>query len=207
MRKVVKKLFIVVLCVVAALCAAATAYGCGSSPSQGGTNMEQGSGSGESGGGTQGGGSQEGDKKDDDQPEKPELKEFENISFDDAVFTYDGQEKIISISGNVPEGSDIQYTGNAGTDAGEYNAAVTITKEGYKTFSASAKLTILKAEMNGVEFSGESFKYDGNPKNLTVTGAPTGSVITLYCNNEKIVSLKEKGKYIVTSVITNKNYF
>ena len=233
MRNVVKKLFIVVLCVFAALCAAATAYGCGSSPSQGGTNTEQGSGSGESGGGTQGGGSQEGDKKDDeggsgssgdegggekkddeggekkedDKPEKPELKEFENISFDDAVFTYDGQEKIISISGNVPEDSDIQYTGNAGTDAGEYNAAVTITKEGYKTFSATAKLTILKAEMSGVEFSGESFKYDGNPKKLTVTGAPTGSVITFYCNNEKIVSLTEKGKYTVTAVITNKNYF
>ena len=215
MKKTIRTIFVVMLCILCAVCVAFTAYGCGSEGSQGGTNTEQGSGGGDQGGSGSQGGEESGDKKDDqggsgsqeDKPEdKPQLKEFEAISFDDAVFTYDGKEKVIFIKGNIPEGTDIEYSGNAATNAGEYSASVSVSKEGYKDFSAKAKLTILKAEMQGVSFSGENFKYDGNPKILTVTGAPKDSVIEFYCNEEKIVSLTEKGEYTVTAVITNKNY-
>ena len=105
------------------------------------------------------------------------LKTFENITFANQTIDYDGQEHEIVLDGELPQGVNVVYENNKGTNAGIYNAKATLTLEGYKTLELTAKLTInkLNYDMSTAHWNYESeFVYNGSEQSVEVLGLPQG---------------------------------
>ena len=106
------------------------------------------------------------------------------IDFTDETFVYDGSEKLLAISGALPEGATVSYTNNGRTAVGDQ--VVTAEIDGginYNSLILQAILTVLPAEIVGVTFEDATFVYDGTEKNLGITGTlPEGFTVS-YANN------------------------
>lgn len=129
----------------------------------------------------------------------PSLKNFENISFQNASFTYNNTEHKIEVSGTLPEGARVSYTNNKATNAGVYNATAKLECDGYNTKTLIATLTVNKAtyNMSNAEWSYSSaFTYDGDEKTVTLSGLPAGVSIKSYSNNAKT----NAGSYTASAV-------
>ena len=134
--------------------------------------------------------------KDDEKPQEPDLI-FTGIYFSDAVYTYDGNEKELLVTGDLPENATVTYKQNKGTTAGEYNASATISAKGYADLSLSAKLTIEKADydMSNVKWEYSApFIFDGSEKSVVITGLPDGVTVQTYINNK----FKDVGTYVAS---------
>ena len=134
------------------------------------------------------------------------LKTFENITFTNQIVDYDGQEHEIVLAGELPQGVNVVYENNKGTNAGVYNAKVTISMEGYKKLVLTAKLTInkLNYDMSGAHWDyNNEFTYNGNEQTVEVVGLPQG-VTAQYSNNVKT----NAGSYIATAqlIYDTQNY-
>ena len=117
-----------------------------------------------------------------------DLKTFENITFTNQTVDYDGQEHEIVLNGELPQGVNIVYENNKGTNAGIYNAKVTLTLEGYKTLELTAKLTINKInyDMSSAQWDYENaYTYNGNEQSVAVVNLPQGVTVKQYQNNTK----------------------
>lgn len=55
---------------------------------------------------------------------------------------YDGQEHVLTVN-NLPDGAEVAYSSNKATEIGDYRAQAVISKEGYKTKTLTAKLTVM----------------------------------------------------------------
>ena len=129
----------------------------------------------------------------------PSLKNFENVSFEDATVTYNGSEQKIEIKGDLPEGASVTYTGNKATNAGIYNATAKIQCEGYNAKTLTAKLTINKAnyDMSAAKWDyAAPFTYDESEKTVALTGLPAGVTVKSYTNNKKT----DAGNYSASAV-------
>lgn len=149
------------------------------------------------------GGSEDG-KTDGNEQQQPEqgLKTFTGISLADKTVTYNGQAQSLAISGVLPEGATVDYTGNGKTDAGEYTVTAAVYKNGYKTLNLAANLKIVKAQFTGITFEDKEFIADKQPHKIEVAGTlPQGTSVT-YENNNKT----DAGVYEVKATLTNKNY-
>lgn len=145
----------------------------------------------------------EDNKKDDPTPTPtPTEKDITGISFTDGVFTYDGTEKKLEITGTLPEGVTATYSSNTATDAGEYTATVTLTGEGYKTKTLTAKLTVNKADITGVSASDLTVTYDGTEKKIELVGTLPEGVSAKAEGN----TATDAGEYTATFTLTGKNY-
>ena len=144
------------------------------------------------------------DKKPGDDKNDPEvtLSDFTGITFTDKEVTYDGNEHAITVSGTVPEGADVVYTNNKGTNAGEYNASVTISKDNYNSLTLNAKLTIAKASFTGITFTGDEVTYDGSEHAITVSGTVPEGADVVYTNNKGT----NAGEYNASVTISKDNY-
>ena len=132
----------------------------------------------------------------------PTEKEITGITFGNATYVYDGGEKTLLITGTLPEGVSAVYTNNVGTDAGEYDAKVTLSGEGYKTLELSARLKIEKANIEGVSVSDLTATYDGSEKTIELSGMlPEGVEMTVEGN-----SATNAGQYTATFTLSGKNY-
>lgn len=136
----------------------------------------------------------------------PKEQEFTNVYFDNTDVVYDGKEHILSeVRGDIPEGTNITYEGRVPhIDIGTYEASATLTKEGYKTKTLEATLTIAAQEFTNVHFNDVTVDYDGQPHILgEVTGdIPTGTNIT-YSGRE---SHTDVGKYNATATLSKEGY-
>ena len=56
-----------------------------------------------------------------------QLNEFTGVALNDGSFTYDGEEHSLSVSGTIPDGTQVAYENNGQTDAGEYTVTATLT--------------------------------------------------------------------------------
>ncbi len=140
--------------------------------------------------------------KDDNKKDDPEDKVITGVSFTDKAVTYNGTEHKIEITGELPEGVTASYTGNTATDAGQYEATVTLSGEGYKTLELKAKLTINKAEITGVSASDVTVTYDGTEKTIVLVGElPEGVTVT-----PANTTATDAGQYTATFTLTGKNY-
>lgn len=74
-------------------------------------------------------------------PEESQLAEFQGITFNSVTVNYDGKSHEIKADG-VPENANVSYSGNVGTEVGEYNATAVVTADGYKEATYTAKLKI-----------------------------------------------------------------
>ena len=130
------------------------------------------------------------------------LLQFGDVKFESAEFTYDGQPHSLSVTGDIPQGTNIEYKNNARTDAGSYTVSATLEKDGYESKTLSATLTVNKAEFEGITFESKKFVYLGGTCSLSVDGdIPENTQIT-YTGNDK----KDVGEYTVTATLTNPNY-
>lgn len=124
------------------------------------------------------------------------------VTFNDLTVDYNGQEHELTVSGTLPEGAKVEYTGNKGTNAGVYNAKATISAEGYRTLELTAKLTVNKINITGVTLSNLTVPYNGEEHAVTVSGTlPQGAKVA-YQNN----TATNAGEYNVTAAITYDNY-
>ncbi|MBD5585680.1 MAG: hypothetical protein HDQ88_11405 [Clostridia bacterium] len=97
-------------------------------------------------------------------------------------FEYDGTLKTVSVTG-LPTGVTVDaYTGNTGTDVGNYTATVTFTYDtaNYNTPTlADLAWEIIKATPN-VDLNDVTVEYDGNTHYLTITGTLPADVTVEY---------------------------
>ena len=133
----------------------------------------------------------------------PEDKEITGVTLDPAEFTYDGSERSILVSGEIPEGVNVNYNGNGKINVGRYTVTAVLSGEGYKTLTLTAELTIKKATITDVTLNNGNFTYsEGVYYNLEITGnLPDGVTVTYTGNN-----VTYAGTYKVTAVIEGENY-
>ncbi|MCI2069023.1 MAG: MBG domain-containing protein [Bacilli bacterium] len=119
------------------------------------------------------------------------------VTFDDVSYTYDGTEKTITVTGTLPEGVTVIYSSNKLTNAGSIlaTAAFVVDANHNAIDSMQATLTIAKASISGVSFSGSTVTYDGNAHSIYVAGTLPFGVTASYVNNGDI----NAGEYTVTA--------
>ena len=110
------------------------------------------------------------------------------ISFKSGSITYDGNPHSIEISGKLPEGVLVSYSGNEQIDVGSYEVTAYFTDTTGNYFELSplkATLTINKAtyDMSGIKFNSVSYTYDGIEKEVKIEGELPSGVEVLYENN------------------------
>lgn len=130
------------------------------------------------------------------------LIEISGITFENGTYVYDGTKKTLTVGGEIPEGVTVTYENASAIDAGEYDATAVLKGDKYKTKKLSAKLTIEKAEIEGVVFESVSYKYDGTEKAIEIAGELPAGVSVEYEN----ATQTEKGEYTARAVLSGKNY-
>ncbi|WP_192348707.1 MBG domain-containing protein [Algoriphagus sp. Y33] len=124
------------------------------------------------------------------------------ITFDDASFVFDGTEKSLEITGELPDGTSVSYSENSRTNIGTQEVTATITGSNYNTLVLTADLTITPSDITEVTLDDASFVYDGSAKSLAIEGElPTGTAVA-YINNSRT----DVGTQEVTATITADNY-
>ena len=128
---------------------------------------------------------------------------FTNVVFNDLTIDYDGKEHTIVATG-VPAGASVTYT-NEGpyTNAGEYTISVSVSAQGYNTYTKTAKLTINKIDFpSSIVFDDDKVMYTGTEKSIEISGdVPVGTKI-VYTNNKGT----KVGTYEASVTLTNPNY-
>lgn len=118
----------------------------------------------------------------------PQNKDITGITFVDETYDYDGTEKTLLVTGELPDGVSVSYTNNTGANANVYNASAVLSGQGYNTLTLTAKLTINKInyDMSGAAWDySEPFTYNGTEKEVKVIGLPNGVTVKSYSNNTK----------------------
>jgi|GEM_PF-5098018 len=146
------------------------------------------------------------------------------VRFESAAYDYDGTEKTLLISGQLPDSVSVRYENNKGTDAGEYRATAYFdadTRYYYEIMPLSAKLTIRKAALNysRLGFSDKTATYNGNFQHIAFESLPEGLYVTYYLGEvseanriaDITVAFKDSGTYQIVAVmdadeIYRKNY-
>lgn len=121
-----------------------------------------------------------------------------NIEFEDEKAIYTGNEKTILISGDIPDGTEIQYVNNKGTLAGEYRASVTLINPNYNTKTLYATLTIYNV-LNAAKKTIDTILDRPNPWSFMPEAFTKEN---LACNNDPI---KDFAQFVNVSDI-NKNF-
>ena len=109
------------------------------------------------------------------------------VKFEDASYTYDGNEKTLTISGTLPTGVAVAYENNKLTNAGSVTAKAKFTIADSNNYCAikdmTATLTITKAKPT-VSISAKPDSLRGGGKvTLTVTGVPEEGNVIVTCDN------------------------
>jgi hypothetical protein len=125
--------------------------------------------------------------------------ELTGITFEDALLIYDGSAKSLAISGTLPAGASVTYTGNGQSELGEYEVVASIDGgTNYNDLELTATLTITEGTIPGITFADGYFVYDGSAKSIYISGElPQGSTVS-YSNNGQT----EAGTYVVTATIS-----
>ncbi len=102
---------------------------------------------------------------------------------DESVFTYDGGEKKVELTG-LPSGVVAQYTGNTATEAGQYTARAAFVVADPKNYIIPDPIDfsweIKKADhdISEMKWTCDSFVYDGEEKEIHLEGIPEGVNVT-----------------------------
>ncbi len=134
--------------------------------------------------------------------------EITGVTFENMTVTYDGTQKELTAA-NLPAGVSAVYQNNKATDAGVYQATVTLSGQGYKTKTMQATLTVEKATISGVSLSqNEEITMDTDRHFPTIAGSlPNGATISWYFNDVLVnEGVKDPDTYAVRAVISAKNY-
>ncbi len=130
---------------------------------------------------------------------------FTGLTLKGATYTYDGSEKEILVTGTLPEGAEVDYEDNKGTDAGTYKAKAIVTKKGYNTLNLSADLVIKPAMLEIKDMSVKDKTYDKTADAEIVEGTLTGiigddDVEAVYPENGTFAQVDVKSTAIAVSL-------
>ena len=134
--------------------------------------------------------------------------DMSGVVFEDKTYTYDGNVHNIYISGAIPSGVIVSYTGNSKVNVGTYEVTASFkVVNGYtKIPDMKAKMIIEKAPITGIKFESKTFEYDGLPHSLAIEGDLPQSLAVDYRYN----SATEVGVYEVeahfSSTENNSNF-
>ncbi len=139
---------------------------------------------------------------------------FNDITFENQDFIYDGQPHSISIDGTLPSTASVIYSSNVSgitneaTDIGEYLITAKITDKNFNDLVLNATLTINRASFSGISFTDREFEYDGQPHSITITGTLPSTASVSYSSNVSGITNEatDIGEYLITAKITDKNF-
>lgn len=134
--------------------------------------------------------------------------DFRGISMNDKTITYDGNYHTIEVNG-LPDFANVEYENNGPyINVGSYTINAIITANNYNTLYLSAKLSIIKANIEGLMFESKSFEYDGTSKTISVSGnIPADASITYTSDVSGISNVAtEIGIYNIEALIKSSNY-
>ena len=123
--------------------------------------------------------------------------DMSGVSFTDKTVTYSREEYSLAVSGNLPSGVSVSYTGNGKSNVGAYTVVASFSgdSENYELISdMSATLTIEPFMVSGISFNDQTFDYDGKSKSIFVTGTVPTDVKVIYEGNGQT----DVGSYVVT---------
>ncbi|RQP14716.1 MAG: gliding motility-associated C-terminal domain-containing protein [Parapedobacter sp.] len=123
------------------------------------------------------------------------------IAFDDAAFIYDGTEKHIVISGALPAGAAVSYTGNIRTNTGNQTATAVVSGGiNYEDLTLTAVLEILPA-MRSISFLPlPDFTYGDAPYPLNVSSSSGDAII--WSSSDESVAVIEDGELVIVGAGT-----
>ena len=131
-----------------------------------------------------------------------EDKEFSGVAFNDASHVYDGNSYILDEVIGAPEGTSVTYTGrNLYSEVGRYEATALLEKEGYKSLTLYAYLTILPATITDISYSDIAVTYDGEDH---INDIIRNGNLPIGVNESKEV--KDENGNVVTSAINSGTY-
>ncbi|NCA66780.1 MAG: hypothetical protein EOM87_01805 [Clostridia bacterium] len=115
-----------------------------------------------------------------------ETTELADIYFRSATYVYDGTQKAITLSGQLPTGYTVTYVDNTLTDAGNTYAYATIRRTADSEIMCvlEAALIITQA-VPGITFADAAFAYDGDAHYIYAAGLPY-EILASYENNSRI---------------------
>ncbi len=134
--------------------------------------------------------------------------DMRDVSFPNATYTYDGTEKSIEITGDLPSGVSVSYTNNKGTDAGVYRAVANFEPPDKKNYneilSMEATLDIRKRFINisSCGFDDCTVTYDGKEHLLPSVDTsllPTEVTFRYFLVDKKTKTPVEKGLSFIDS--------
>ena len=126
---------------------------------------------------------------------------FENITFADASFEYDGAAHSIYVTG-APSFATVTYSNNGKTDIGTYTVTATISATNYVALTKTATLRITGKKITGITLEDATFPYDGKSHSLTISGELPNGVSVTYTNNGKT----DSGTYTVKATLSGTGY-
>jgi len=131
--------------------------------------------------------------------------DMSGVTFANSAVTYNGSPRSIYISGALPAGVTVSYTGNGQTAVGTYTVTAVFAVADPVNYnvpaSMTATLTINSKQnynMSGVTFTGATVAYNGNPQSIYISGTlPSGVTVSYVGNGQTAV-----GTYTVTAVFS-----
>ena len=126
---------------------------------------------------------------------------FENITFENKEFDYDGEAHYLAVEG-APSFATVTYSNNGKRSVGTYTVTATISAPNYNKLTKTATLRIIGKEITGASFNDQTVVYNGSKHYLEVEGDIPDDVDVSYTNNGKV----DAGSYKVTAKLSGEGY-
>jgi len=124
-----------------------------------------------------------------------ELKEFENIVFENVTVQYDGESHSLAVSG-APDFATVSYNQNGFVREGTYTIIAYVMADGYRTLSKTATLTITPPDSSVSELSDFRFTYNGEGYVVVgYDGDSSNVVIPSTYNGKPVVAIGDAYNY------------
>ncbi len=127
------------------------------------------------------------------------------VRFENTEATYDGQTHFVTATG-LPSGVSVDWENNGKVNADTYTVTAKFTGDStnYNAIpNQTTTLTIHKATITGITFTGAEYTYDGEEKSLAIVGTLPNGVTVSYTGNNQT----NAGEYTVTATFSkNANY-
>ena len=139
-----------------------------------------------------------------------EKADIEGITLVGGTYTYDKEEKVVTLSKETTQYGDeveVVITGDSAVKAGTYTYTAVVTAgDNYNELSLNAEIVINKATIEGFSVEDATYTYDNEEKTLAVVGSTTqyGDEVTIVNGS---VAGTNAGTYTLSAIVSSTNYF
>uniref|UniRef100_UPI0021C920CA T9SS type B sorting domain-containing protein n=1 Tax=Parapedobacter soli TaxID=416955 RepID=UPI0021C920CA len=123
------------------------------------------------------------------------------ITLSDGTFVYDGTAKSLAITGTLPDGTTVTYTGNNRTDAGTQEVTATITGSNYEGLVLTADLTVIPATRT-ISFPALPEKTYGDADFNADATASSGETVVYTSSDPSVAEVTASGQLRITGAGT-----